>query len=154
MARTTFVFDDDFDENVYKASSKSNSSLRPLYDTVRRVTDEIYFSARDSISQEAGVAEGNLNAIKNERFKPGAGDLYNFYKAKAFALMSARNSTYPSMGYDGKEIFGRVAIGRKYSYSLEYGGLDFTAEIGKDTGQYVNHPAYAFLRRAMDMVGR
>lgn len=152
MARVTFVFDDDFDENIYKASYRSRSSLRPIYDTVRRVTDQIYFHARSSMDGEVGRMEANVQAVKDD-YSRGGREVFNRAKAIASAVKTARNTLYPSMQYDGKEIFGRVAIGRKHSWAVEFGGNDPTAEIGKGSGRYANLPAYAFLRRAMDRMG-
>lgn len=152
MAKVKFVFDPDFDNNVYRASNKSGSSLRPLYDQVRRITDRIAENAKATIEQEYQNAEADASG-KRENATHGDGKTqFLRAKAKAFALRSAANSTVPTMGYDGKEIFGRVLINRKGSFSLEYGGPDPVAEIGKGTGEYLVHPAYAFLRRAMDRV--
>lgn len=150
MPRVSFEFDPEFDDNIKKASNKSNSSLRPLFDQVRDVTDNIYFAARDRIQGEANRAESDAQAARARRFSNTGGPVYQHAKAKAFALKSAANSTKPTMEYDGDEIFGRVAIYRKGSGSVEFGGLDPVAEIGKGTGEYVSHPPYAFLRRAMD----
>lgn len=153
MARVTnFEFYPTFDDDIKSASNKSNSSLRPLFDTVREVTDQIYFRARDDMNAEAGRAEEAVAVTKPLRFSNTGKLAFQTAKARAFALKSAANSVKPVMDYDG-EIFGRVAIFRKDSYAVEFGGLDSVAEIGKGTGQYVEHPPYAFLRRAMDGVG-
>lgn len=153
MPRVHFEFYEDFDENVYKASNKSGSSLKPLYDKVRKVTDEIYVEAEGSIAREAGRTQAILESIRSSRFSRHGSKNFAYFKAVHFALRSARDSIAPSMGFDGKEIFGRVAIYRKDSQSLEFGGIDSVAEIGKGTGEYVEHPSYAFLRRAMDRSG-
>ena len=153
MARVIFEFDPQFDENIYKASNKSGSSLRPLFDTVRSVTDSIYQTAYELVAREAGRAENEVQQAKSKRFSRTGKDSFNTAKARAFALKSAKRSIFPSMEYDGKEIYGQVAIYRKGSASLEFGGVDTTAEIGKGTGVYVEHPPYAFLRRAMDSHG-
>lgn len=152
MARINFEFDPDFDDNIMRASHKSKSSLRPLFDTVRSVTDQIYFDARSRLESEANRAEAEVQAAKPSRFKPDGKIAFDYAKAKSFALKSAASTIGPTMNYDGEEIFGRVTINRKNSASVEFGGLDPTAEIGKGTGQYVEHPPYAFLRRAMDGV--
>lgn len=148
-----FEFYPDFKDDIYKASNKSRSSLRPLFDMVRNVTDQIYANARESIAREAGRAEGEVQAIRDKRFSKTGKQSFREAKAKAGSLRSARNSTFPTMEYDGQEIFGRVAIYRKQSVSVEYGGIDPTGEIGKGTGEYISHPAYGFLRRAMDRMG-
>lgn len=148
MAR--FDFDPEFDANIHKASNKTGSSLRPLFDAVRQVTDEIYMDARESIAREAGRAQGEVESIRSGRFSRSGRGKFAAAKAKAFALKSAKNSVFPSMEFDGREIYGRVAIYRKDSASLEFGGIDSVAEIGRGTGEYVQHPAYSFLRRAMD----
>lgn len=152
MARITFEFYPEFDDDIRSASNKSRSSLRPLFDEVRSTTDQIYFHAKDMIDSEAGRAEAEVAATSTDRFKPLGKQPWQIAKAKASALKTAANSVKPVMGYDG-EIFGRVAIFRKQSASLEFGGIDSTAEIGKGTGEYVDHPPYAFLRRAMDRSG-
>src|ERR1044071_9748900 len=146
MARITFEFDPDFDQNVYHASNKTRSSLRGLYDTVRSVTDEIAKSAKSAIQSEWVRAEAEATATRNQRFGNGK-DSFLRAKAKAFALRSAANTVGPTMGTD-TEICGRVAINREGSVSLEFGGTDPKAEIGKGTGNYLVHPAYAFLRNA------
>lgn len=148
-----FEFDPDFRDNIMKASYKSKSSLRPLFDQVRNVTDNIYIAAREMIAREAGRAEGEVQAIRDKRFSKTGKAIFDEKRAKAFALKSARNTMIPTMEYDGKEIHGRVSINRSNSVSIEFGGVDSTVEIGKGTGEYVSHPAYAFLRRAMDRSG-
>lgn len=155
MARykVRFEIDKRFDDNVYRASNKSNSSLHPLYDKVRSVTDEIAKAAKDLISGEYNRAEAEAKSIKNSEWNSNYGGHgrkgWLAAKAKAFALRSAASSTAPSMGYDGTEIYGRVEINRQGSSSLEFGGPDPVAEMGKGSGEFVEHPPYAFLRRAM-----
>lgn len=148
--RSKFVFDPMFDENLYKASYKSKSSLRPVFDAVRETTDKIYFAAADILDREAGIAEGEAQALRDGRFKPTGKYTFNYAKARAAALRLARNSLFPTMEYDGKEIHGRVTINRRGGHSVEFGGPDPVAEVGKGTGEYVNHPAYAPLRRGME----
>lgn len=151
MARTEFQFDPDFDDNVYHASNKSRSSLAPLFNLVRKQTDEIAARAKSILQLEAALAEQSATSNRNKRF----GNEKNTFleaKARAFALTSAYNSLAASMGTDNM-IYGRVAINRKGSGTLEFGGADPVAEIGKGTGNYLVHPAYAFLRRAMESVG-
>ena len=104
-----FVFDPDFDDNVRKASNKSGSSLRPLFDRVRKITDEIARSAKLSIDLESRVAEADILTARGDYSRSGRKSFLNA-KAKAFALRSAANSCVPTMGYDGHEIFGRVII--------------------------------------------
>lgn len=152
MPRIQFEFYPTFDDDVMSASYKSNSSLRPLFDQVRDVTDNIYFRAKAAMETEAGNAEAAVDVAKPIRFSNAGKIAFQTAKARAFALRSAANSVKPIMDYDG-EIFGRVAIFRKQSAALEFGGIDPVAEIGKGTGEYVEHPPYAFLRRAMDGVG-
>jgi hypothetical protein len=153
MARIEFEFDPDFDENVYRASRKSGSSLRGLYDYVRGQTNEVFVKARESVAREAGRTEGQLQSIRSRRFSNSGKKEFNYLKAQASSLRTARNSMHPVMGFDGTEIYGRVAIFRKNSDSVEYGGIDPTAEVGKGTGVYVEHPPYAFLRKALDSLG-
>lgn len=152
MAR--FNWDKDFDDNVYRASNKTNSSLHPLYDHVRSTTDDYAAKAVRMISNEAGSAERDAQAIKNTGWSSNFGGHgrkgWLSAKAKAFALKSALSATHPMMGYDGREIYGRVIINRRGSMSLEFGGPDPVAEIGKGSGEFLEHPPYAFLRRAMD----
>lgn len=149
--RVEFHFDPDFDDNVYHASNKTRSSLAPLFNLVRKQTDEIRNRAKTILELEAALAEQDASSNRNKRF----GNEKNTFlekKAKAFAMQSALNSLSATMGTDDM-IFGRVAINRKGSGSLEFGGPDLVAEIGKGTGNYLVHPAYAFLRRAMESVG-
>lgn len=149
-----FEFDRRFDDNVYRASNKSNSSLHNLYDEVRSVTDKIASKARILIKQELGPAEADATAIKNTKWNSDYGGRgrkgWLAAKAKVFALKSAGATTHPSMGYDGKEIYGRVEINRRGSSSLEFGGTDPVAELGKGSGEHLSHPAYHFLRRSMN----
>jgi hypothetical protein len=144
-----FEFDPEFDQNVYRASNKSRSSLRPLYDLVRKVTDEVAKNAKSEMLSEWIGASAELKGAN--KFTKG-GD-FQTVKARAFALKSAHDSTFPTMGFDGREIYGRVTINRKGSQAIEFGGADIVAEIGKGTGNYLTHPAYAFLRRALDKSG-
>jgi hypothetical protein len=150
-----FELDPKFIENIHKASNKSASSLKPVIDAVRSATDEVYVRARESLAREAGKAEAEVQAAKSNprRFSKSNRDSFAYAKAKAGAIRAGRNTIAPTMEYDGTEIFGRVTIFRKGSSVLEYGGIDSSFEIGKGTGRYVEHPAYAFLRRALDGMG-
>lgn len=152
-SKVRFEIDRRFDDNVYRASNKSNSSLHPLYDQVRSTTDEIAKRAKRLIGGEYNRAEAEAKSIKNSEWESNYGGHgrkgWLAAKAKAFALRTAASSTAPTMGYDGTEIYGRVEINRKGSSSLEFGGTDPVAEMGKGSGEFVEHPPYAFLRRAM-----
>lgn len=152
--RVRFVFDPRFDDNIYKASNKTNSSLHPLFDEVRSVTDDIAKKAKRMIKAELDSKEGEVQTIKHSKWDSHFGGVgrrgWLMAKAVAFALKSAHAATVPTMGYDGKEIYGRVLINRTGSSSLEFGGPDPVAELGKGTGEFADHPAYAFLRRAMN----
>lgn len=147
MARTKFVFDPDFDENVYHASYKSRSSLRGLYDKVRAITDEIAEYAKSNILTVMVGAEAEATASRGDRFGDKK-DGFQTAKARSSTLRTAYNSIFPIMGVD-KEIFGRVIINRTGSTALEYGGIDVKGEIGRGTGKYIVHPVYGFLRQAM-----
>lgn len=153
MARVTFEWDPQFDENVYRASNKQGSSLRGLYDMVRRVTDSIAKDAKRSMTGEWIRAEAEAQGLRDSRTHGDKQKDWLYAKANSFALRSALQSTVPTMGFDGHEIYGMVSINRRGSMSLEFGGPDPVAEVGKGTGIYVNHPPYAFLRRAMDRAG-
>lgn len=148
MARITFEFDPDFDTNVYHASNKSRSSLAPLYNMVRSITDSIAKEAKSSIQREWYNAEAEASSGRGERFDKNHNNSFLTAKARSFALKSGYQSIAPTMGVDS-EIYGRVTINRTGSTALEYGGIDVKAEIGRGTGNYVVHPAYAFLRNAM-----
>ncbi len=143
-----FVIDPQFDENVYRASNKTGSSLKPLFDTVRKKTDEIAARAKRRIESEWYNTEASTSSIDNKKYGESK-NRFLYLKAKSFALKSAANSTVPTMGFDGKEIYGRISINRRHSVSLEFGGIDPVGEVGKGTGEYVSHPAYAFLRNSM-----
>jgi hypothetical protein len=150
MPRVRFEFDPTFDDNVYRASNKQGSSLRGLYDKVRSVTDQIALSAKRSIENEWTRAESEAFALRDERTHGDQKNDWLYAKARSFALRTAASATVPTMGFDGKEIYGRVSINRRGSAMVEFGGPDPVAEIGRDTGKYVEHPPYAFLRRAME----
>lgn len=139
-----------FHADILRASNKSRSSLRPLFDQVRSVTDKIYFNARSAIQREMGRAEAEMQGYRSSRFSRNGKRNYQYAKAKHAALKTAYNSTVPTMGFDGNEIYGRVAINRKYSFTVEFGGIDPVGQVGKGTGEFVNHPSYSFLRRAMN----
>jgi hypothetical protein len=153
MPDIDFRFDPMFEDNIYRASNKTNSSLHNLYDEVRSVTDKIARKAKGLIEAELKVAEADARGIKNSEWNSDYGGRgrkgWLAAKAKVFALKSAGATTFPTMGYDGREIYGRVEIRRQGSSSLEFGGTDPVAELGRGTGEYLNHPVYAFLRRAM-----
>lgn len=148
MARVVFEFDKDFDTNVYHASNKTRSSLSPLYNQVRRTTDNIAKEAKDAIEKQWKYAEAEKEGTKHLKFDKNHNNPYLYAKAKEFALRSAYNTIRPTMGVD-KEIYGRVSINRTGSTALEYGGIDVKAEMGRGTGNYLVHPVYAFLRNAM-----
>lgn len=145
-----FVVDPEFSNNVYRASNKSRSSLRPLYDQVRAITDRVAEIAKEDLQMLADTAQSEVGPAR-DKVKLDRTKVTDFRRAKAraFALKTAANSTVPTMGYDGNSIYGRVLINRRGSFAIEYGGIDPVAEIGKDTGQYVSHPAYAVLRNAL-----
>lgn len=151
MAKAKFVVDPDFENNLYRASNKSRSSLSPLFDLVRNVTDRIASIAKTELEKLAEEAESQVEPAKKlisgDNPNQGKKD-FRRAKARAFALKSGANSTFPVMDYDGEGILGRVVINRRGSASLEYGGIDPVAELGKGTGEYVSHPAYAILRNA------
>lgn len=148
MARVTFEFDDDFDTNLYHASNKSRSSLAPLFNIVRSKTDEISKAAKEAMQREWYFAEAAAQKSRGTRFDKNHNSSFLEAKARAFALKSGFQSIAPTMGVDS-QIYGRVTINRTGSTALEYGGIDVKAEIGRGTGNYVVHPAYAFLRNAM-----
>lgn len=148
MARVTFEFDADFDNNLYHASNKTRSSLAPLFNQVRKTTDAIAKQAKEDIQREWYFAESDVQGSRNTRFNKNNNSAFLEAKARAFALRSGFQSIAPTMGVDS-QIYGRVAINRNGSTALEYGGIDVKAEIGRGTGNYVVHPAYAFLRNAM-----
>lgn len=145
-----FVKDKDFENNLYRASNRSRSSLKPLYDQVRDITDRAAELAKDELAKLASTAQSevevNRSKIKNAKTEVSS---FRAAKARAFALKTAQNSTFPTMGYDGDQIYGRIIINRRGSASIEYGGIDPVAEIGKGTGEFVQHPAYAVLRNAL-----
>lgn len=143
-----FEFDSEFTNNIYHASKKTRSSLRPLYDKVRTVTDQISEEAKRSLLVHWTEAEAETKAVDSKTHGSGKRS-FQVAKAKAFAFKSAYNTIRPMMGVD-TEIYGRVVIQRTGSGTLEFGGPDPKAEIGIGTGEYLVHPAYAFLRRAMD----
>lgn len=153
MPKVEFEFDPEFDDNVYRASNKTRSSLRGLYDMVRSKTDEIAADAKLRIESEQALAEQGIKAVLKEVYQGGDKAPFLEKKARSFALRAAANSLVPIMGFDGKEIYGRVIINRKGSISIEMGGADPVAEIGKSTGEYIVHPPYAFLRRSMERAG-
>jgi hypothetical protein len=152
MAKVVFEFDPDFDDNVYHASNKSRSSLAPLFNVVRKVTDEIAKEAKGSIQREWYQAENETTSNRKDRFDKNHNSAFLAAKAKSAALKSAYNTVAPIMGVDS-EIYGRVLINRTGSSALEFGGVDTQFEIGRGTGNYLVHPAYAFLRTAMRRVG-
>lgn len=152
-AKVRFVMDRRFEENLLRASNKTHSSLHSVYDKVRSVTDDIAKRAKNSITEAHQLAEQEVDAIRGSRWSSNYGGVgrkgWLQAKARAFAFKSAASSVFPTMGYNGHEIYGRVVINRRGSASLEYGGVDPVAEIGKGTGEFLEHPAYGFLRRAM-----
>lgn len=143
-----FEFDPEFTDHIYHASNKTRSSMRNLYDTVRKVTDQIHAEAKRSLLVEWNLAESEVKSVDDKTHGSGKRS-FEVARAKAFALKSAFNTIRPMMGTD-VEIFGRVIIQRTGSQTLEFGGTDPKAEVGKGTGEYVTHPPYSFLRRAMD----
>lgn len=147
MPQVKFEFYPTFDDDIYHASNKSGSSLRPLYDEVRRITDNI----RDNtIAQLESLYEAAESQAQSGNKTHGESlDRFLTAKAKAFTFRSLRDTTIAIMGVD-KEIYGRVIMNRTDSWAVEFGGSDRKAEIGKGTGKYVIHPAYAVLRRAME----
>jgi ElaB/YqjD/DUF883 family membrane-anchored ribosome-binding protein len=145
-----FVEDPRFRDNIYRASNRSRSSLRPLYDQVRQLTDRVAEIAKNDLAKLADTAQSEVEGARKKIHadKSVVSD-FRRAKARAFALKTAQNSTFPTMGYDGNSIYGRVIINRRGSATVEYGGIDPVAEIGKGTGEYVQHPAYGVLRNAL-----
>jgi hypothetical protein len=150
MGNIKFEFYPTFESDIYSASYKSRSSLRGLYDKVRSVTDEIRDNAIESLEGLYELAESQ--AQSGTKTHGESRKRFLTAKAKAFTFRSTRDTTSAVMGFDGKEIYGRVLMNRTDSWSIEFGGVDRKAEIGKGTGEYVTHPSYGILRKAMDRI--
>lgn len=150
MAKRGFRFDKSFDRHLRFPNERT--SLKPVGDKVREVSDDIRDAALRLINAEYARARSVTLAIREGSYdanagRPGQG--YLTAEAKEFALKSAADTTVAYMTGDTSGLKGRVAINRTGSATLEYGGEDPAARLG-NTGQRVTHPAYAFLRRAMD----
>lgn len=150
MGNVKFEFYPTFHDDVVHASYKSRSSLRGLYDKVREVTDDI----RDNTiaNLEVLYEEAESQAQSGDKTHGESRSRFLRAKAKAFTFRSTRDTTIAIMGVD-KEIFGRVIMNRIDSWAIEFGGSDRKAEVGKGTGDFIIHPPYAVLRRAMDRIG-
>lgn len=151
MAKARFEFYPTFEPDIYRASYKSRSSIRNLYDTVRSVTDNIRDGAieiLEGLYEESESQAQSGNKTHGESLKR-----FLRAKAKSFTFRTTRDLTIAVMGFDGKEIYGRVIMDRTDSWAIEFGGVDRKAEAGKGTGDYIVHPPYGVLRRAMDRIG-
>lgn len=151
MAKSRFVLDKSFGRHLNHPTQKT--SLRPLGDTLRQVSDDVAESAKGMILQQYLAAQAKTQAIKSGQLdandsRPGQG--YLRAKAEEFALKSALDSTIAYMTGDGTSMVGRVTINRTGATSLEFGGEDSGVVLGQGSKERPNHPAYAFLRRALD----
>lgn len=147
MPQVKFEFYPTFDDDIYHASNKSRSSLRNLYDTVRQVTDNIRDNAIAQL--ESLYEQAESQAQSGDKTHGESRSRFLRAKAKAFTFRSTRDTTIAIMGVD-REIYGRVIMNRTDSWSIEFGGVDRKAEVGKGTGEFITHPAYGVLRRAME----
>lgn len=147
MPKVTFEFYPTFDDDIYHASYRSRSSLRGLYDKVREVTDNIRDNA--ILRLESLYEESESQAQSGDKTHGESRSRFLRAKAKAFTFRTTRDTTIAVMGVD-KEIYGRVIMNRTDSWAIEFGGPDRKAEVGKGTGEFIVHPAYAILRRAME----
>lgn len=151
MGKIKFEFYPTFESDVYRASYKSRSSLRGLYDKVRSVTDDIRDGAIETLEGLYELSESQ--AQSGDKTHGESRNRFLRAKAKAFTFRTTRDTTIAIMGFDGHEIYGRVLMNRTDSWAIEFGGSDRKAEVGKGTGEYIIHPAYGVLRKAMDRIG-
>lgn len=154
MARARYVENKSFDRHLRHPTKRT--SLRNLGDKLRQVSDDIAERARDEMRREQARWEARTEAIKRGELdanaaKPGQG--YLRAKATTFALKTAADNTAAFMGQKDGQMTAFVVINRQGSALLEYGGSDVSS-AGKiyKSGEYVQHPAYAFLRRAADRI--
>lgn len=147
MAKSSFKLDKRFGEHL--ENPKPKDSLRPLGDAVRATANNIRDNTISSIESARRRKASEVQAIKNgyDANGPRQGHGYLRVKAEEFALKSTGDNTHAVMDTPGR---ARVIMDRTGSVSLEYGGLDTGVVLGRGSSEHPNHPAYAFLRRALD----
>lgn len=150
MAKSSFRLAKSFDRHLNHP--RKGTSLHPLGDALRQVSDGVAETARDLISGELARKTALVLAIRNGFDANGPREGHGLTRALAeqFALKSALDTTVPYMTGNGTSMIGRVIINRTGSSSLEYGGEDSGVVLGRGSNERPNHPAYAFLRRALD----
>jgi hypothetical protein len=144
----TFRFE--WEEGWENKAFHFRSSLNPLGDAVREATDAIGARARAIAQQEAARWTDTRDTTKGTLKKNFRTEKLRFYRAKAMAYsLNAYVSTLKNiMVRDGDANYGAVVSYHARGAEIEFGGKDPKLELGK-TGEYLEYPAFGFLRRAL-----
>lgn len=127
-----------------------NSSLNPLGDLVRQVTDEIGNRARNAALAEAARWEGQRDTTKGLLKSQFQNEKMRYFRAKAMAYSLKRYASTLrfTMEKSGDQNYGMVGSYHARGDRIEFGGSDNKMELGK-TGVKLEYPAFGFLRRAV-----
>lgn len=140
-----------WDEGFEAKAFHYRSSLNPLGDLVRTITDEIGHRAKRIVETETAVYEAERDSSKGLLKKEYKTQKMRYYRAKAMAysLKIYGQTIRMTMEKDGDQNYGMVASYHARGDRIEFGGTDDKIELGK-TGIKLDYPAFGFLRRAVN----
>lgn len=146
MANVYIEWDEGFEEQAFHW----RSSLNPLGNQVRQVTDEISKRVIGLARNEAGRFSGTADDVRGIIRKNDRQERLRYFrnKAMAYSLKKYVELVKPIMVHDGKENYGAVVAYHAAADKIEFGGKDEQIELGK-TGERLTYPAFAFLRRGL-----
>lgn len=125
------------------------SSLNPLGNAVREETDKIAARVKAAAQHELGRFSGTREDAKAISKKNRSERLRYFRnKAMAYSLQKYVETVRPIMVQAGDENYGAVVAYHAAADRIEFGGKDDKIELGK-TGERLDYPAFAFMRRGL-----
>jgi hypothetical protein len=138
------------DESFGPKAVHVRSSLNPLGDMVREKTDEIGKRARALAEQEAARWKAQRDTTRGLLKNDFQREKLRYFRARAMAMsLDLYVKTLRFTMESGEEVFGTVTAMHGAGDLIEFGGTDRRFKLG-NTGQYLDYPAFAFLRRALN----
>lgn len=140
------VWEPDFEEQALHF----RSSLNPLGDVVRETTNKIGARVKAIAEGEAQHAAAEAEATKVYQHSNLQDQKLRYFRAKAmsFSLKNYARMVRFYMVRAGDANYGMVAATHAAADKIEFGGKDHKIQLGK-TGEYLEYPAFAFLRRGV-----
>lgn len=149
MSEYRFEWEEGWEEKAFHF----RSSLNPLGDAVREATDEIGLRARQHAEVEAARWKDSAKTTKGLLKKSFRQEKLRYFRAKAMAYsldLYVKTLRFTMERGEAEGNYGTVTSYHAAGDRIEFGGVDSKVELGKKTGQFLDYPAYAFLRRALN----